>query len=191
MKFDRFLPVIFLITLPAFAGSNAAANPALRAAVSPRSASISGAGVTTDVNRIVSLPADEAQVFVTAFAGLDSTVDVVVAALQSAGIGAKDLVGQGVTAYGGFGGTAGDSSVMEYDFQMTVPAAKMQDLANKLEALRQNPPAKIFDLSFVTNLSVSAKHWRMRVRRPCPICWPKPGVKPMCWRRPLGLPWTS
>jgi uncharacterized protein YggE len=110
-------------------------------------------GVSQNVSRNSTVQPDEATFSVTVNTTFETTLENLLGILQKAGISGTDLAGQGINP------SYNQGSPLEnyYTFQFTVAPSRMQDIAGKLNTIRQNLPEGVTQLQFSANLSASQK----------------------------------
>ena len=113
-------------------------------------------GITTTVNRSISLTADEAAFSVVAGAGLDTTHQQVTQIFLDAGIANLSLTGTALgQSYDYSRNPPSTQTGILYQFAFTVPAAGLKDAAKKMEALRTSPPALLQSMQYTAALNAS------------------------------------
>jgi uncharacterized protein YggE len=98
---------------------------------------------------------DEATFSVSVNTAFETTLETLLGVLQKAGISAGDLVSQGIDS--SYSYNQGSPLENYYTFGFTVAPSQMQDIAGKLNEIRQNLPEGVTRLQFSANLSPSQK----------------------------------
>src|SRR6266853_5456134 len=112
-------------------------------------------GVNQNVSRNFTVQPDEATFSVSVNTSFETTLETLLGFLQKAGISAGDLVNQGVNS--SYNTNQGLPLENYYTFGFTVAPSRMQDIAGKLNEIRQNLPEGVTQLQFSANLSASQK----------------------------------
>src|SRR6266404_4889304 len=112
-------------------------------------------GVNQNVSRNSTVQPDEATFSVSVNTTSETTLETLLGILQKAGISAGDLVSQGINS--SYSYNQGPPLENYYNFGFTVAPSRMQDIAGKLNEIRQNLPDAVTQLQFSANLSASQK----------------------------------
>lgn len=115
--------------------------------------------ITSSASRTVNLPAEEAVFDLQIGSAPNLTLAQTIAALNTLGVREEHLVsmstsGSVFTSPGSFSGQRGD---IAYAFSVAVPAAQLNDMLAKLEALRGSLPEGITRVGYNSLLSASAQ----------------------------------
>jgi Protein of unknown function (DUF541) len=113
-------------------------------------------GISTSVNRSISLTADEAAFSVVAAAGLETTQQQVTQIFLDAGIANLSVTGTALgQSYDYSKNPPSTQTGLLYQFAFTVPAAGLKDAAKKMEALRTSPPGLLHSMQYTAALNAS------------------------------------
>lgn len=113
-------------------------------------------GLTTSVTRTVTLTADQADFYIVAGGGLDTTQQQIAQTFQDAGIANLSYTGTALnqnTDYSTNPPTL--ETIVVYQYTFSVPAGGLKDAAKIMEALRTKPPAQLRFFQYGASLNAS------------------------------------
>ena len=109
--------------------------------------------ISQNVSRNSTVQPDQVAFSVSVNTIFETSTETLLGILLKAGISAADMVGQGINV------SYSQGSPVEnyYNFEFKIAPAGMQDIAGKLNALRQKLPEGVTQIQFTASLSASTK----------------------------------